>query len=133
MGRRSLPLTLPPVMEVLRDGVNGRAVAFFDTGAITEAVLNCLAGDISGVARCLKARHDVQAYDYMCAISAYESLLRKTLAFPSHAAPPDPDLAASPRYAQKDASKHDSLTAQHRTLAPASAASVTIDRTETSL
>ena len=78
-----------PVKELIRDGVNGRLVEFFDVQAITQAVITTLNED-QRTTQALRdqARRDAQRYSLRAGLAAYERALAGSAAI--EAAAPGP-------------------------------------------
>ncbi|MCL2717081.1 MAG: glycosyltransferase family 4 protein [Alphaproteobacteria bacterium] len=64
-----------PVREVIRNGVNGRLVDFFDISRITTAVLDALRDPISQQPLRRQARNDAQNYDREAGLARYDELI----------------------------------------------------------
>jgi hypothetical protein len=81
-----------PVREVMRDGVNGRLVNFFDAEALAAALLDRLVAPAAASALRVQARRDVQGYGLQAGLEGYERLLSGTAparALAREAAQPD--------------------------------------------
>lgn len=64
-----------PVREVMRDGINGRLVDFFDVDAIAEAAVSTMRSDNANVKLRMQAMADVQRYGLGAGLSGYDDLL----------------------------------------------------------
>ncbi|MDL2336358.1 MAG: glycosyltransferase family 4 protein [Pseudomonadota bacterium] len=67
-----------PVREVMRDGINGRLVEFFDVGAMAEAVVSTMHSDNANVKLRMQAMADAQRYGLTSAVAGYDDLLGLT-------------------------------------------------------
>ncbi|HQZ03829.1 MAG TPA: glycosyltransferase family 4 protein [Thauera sp.] len=64
-----------PVREVMRHGINGRLVDFFDVDAIAEAAVSTMRSDNANVKLRMQAMADVQRYGLGAGLSGYDDLL----------------------------------------------------------
>jgi glycosyltransferase involved in cell wall biosynthesis len=69
-----------PVREVIRNGVNGRLVEFFDVQALTQAVVEILNTGMAQVPLRKQARADAQRYSLEAGVAGYDSALGFTQA-----------------------------------------------------
>jgi glycosyltransferase involved in cell wall biosynthesis len=67
-----------PVREVIRDGVNGRLVGFFDSSGLAAAVGKLLAGTNSQSSRRMRAIADARAYGTRSAVAVYDQIIGGT-------------------------------------------------------
>lgn len=74
-----------PVREVIRDGVNGRLVGFFDSSGLAATVLELLSGTRPHSSMRERAMVDAQAYGTKTAMAAYDQLIEWTSPFGSKA------------------------------------------------
>lgn len=71
----------PPVREVLRDGVNGRLVSFFDLPDIADRVLDALAEPAAHAPLRQRARQDViEQYSRAAGLAGYDRLVQAVMA-----------------------------------------------------
>ena len=67
-----------PVREVMRDGINGRLVDFFDVEAMAETVVSTIRSENANVKSRMQAMADVQWYGLTSAVAGYDNLLGLT-------------------------------------------------------
>lgn len=67
-----------PVKEVMRDGINGSLVDFFDVDAMAEAAVSTMRSDNANVKLRMQAMDDVQRYGLGAGLSGYDDLLGLT-------------------------------------------------------
>lgn len=64
-----------PVREVMRGGVNGWMVGFFDVGAVAKAVLHSLGSPNERMRLGAQSHRDVQRYELCEGVRGYDRLL----------------------------------------------------------
>jgi hypothetical protein len=64
-----------PVREVMRDGINGRLVDFFNVEAMAETVVSTMRSENANVKSRMQAMADVQRYGLDAGVSGYDDLL----------------------------------------------------------
>lgn len=64
-----------PVREVIRDGVNGKLVEFFDPGSIAQAVQRTLNDRVGAMVQATRSRGDVSGLNHPDGVAGYEALI----------------------------------------------------------